>query len=220
MGRFLFPHVAVLAACCFAPAGSGAQEMKIVSAPAIGEESTVGAGGDVYSFMRIYTIDGARIDVDTKAGDWLAEQAVPAGTMLVPVETTKKYKGCVPFSGTFEPSGPCFIDDDGDGRFDRHSRDQVVIFRKLKQPVPYTIVPVSIARADSFKRTILYQGATADSVRFSYREFKDDMARPAFTEELTIPREAFPTMARVKNLQIELLGVSGMGLRYRIVKAD
>ena len=46
------------------------------------------------------------------------------------------------------------------------------------------------------------------------------MARPTFTKELTIPREAFPATARIKNLQIELLGVSGMGLRHRIVKAD
>lgn len=164
MGKSVLSYVAALAACCFASSEIDAQEMKVVSEPAIGEENTVGAGGDVYSFMRVYTIDGARIDVNTKAGDWLVEQAVPAGTTLVPVETTKKYKGCVPYPGSFEPNGPCFIDDDGDGRFDRHSRDQVVIFRKLKQPVPYTIVPVSIARADSFKRTILYQGATADSL--------------------------------------------------------
>ncbi|MGD9472067.1 MAG: hypothetical protein AB7V38_07900 [Novosphingobium sp.] len=44
------------------------------------------------------------------------------------------------------------------------------------------------------------------------------MARPAFTEELTIPREPFPAMIMLKNLQIEVLGVSGMGLQYRLIK--
>ena len=71
---------------------------------------------------------------------------------------------------------------------------------------------------DAFRFVILFQGATTDTLRFSYREFKNDMARAAFTEELTIPREPFPQMMMLKNIQIEVLGVSGMGLRYKIVK--
>ncbi|MBK7285074.1 MAG: hypothetical protein IPI83_12625 [Sphingomonadales bacterium] len=112
------------------------------------------AGGDLYSLAQIYTQDGARIEADTKAGDWLMEESVPKGTILIPVETTKKFKGCVPVPGTFEPSGPCFIDDDGDGLLDRHSRDEIVLFRKLKAPVPYSIVPISIAREDSFQKGV------------------------------------------------------------------
>jgi hypothetical protein len=67
---------------------------------------------------------------------------------------------------------------------------------------------------------MLFQGATSDSLRFSYREFSNDMARPAFTEDLSIPREPFPSMIMVKNLQLEVLAVSGMGMRYRVVKAN
>jgi hypothetical protein len=197
-----------------------AQQMKVVSFPEVGAEATIPAGGEVYSYLRVYTIDGARIDADTKAGDWLLEQPVPAGTQLVPVDTKTKFKGCVPYANTFEPAGPCFLDDDGDGRFDRHASDDFKMARKLKPPVPYTKMPISIVRADSFKQVILYQGATADTLRFSYREFKDDMARAAFTEELTIPREPFPFMILVKNLQIEVSAVSGMGLKYRLVKVN
>lgn len=193
---------------------------KVVSSPQVGEERTVAAGEDIYSFYRVYTIQGAQIDADTKAGNIFLEEKLPAGTQLVPVATTKKFKGCVPYEGTFNAKGPCLIDDDGDGKFDRHSADEVTMFRKLKPPVPYSMVPMSLASADSFKRVILYQGATADSLRFSYREFKDDMARPAFTEELTIPREPFPAMLAVKNLRIEAIKVGGLGLTYRIVKVN
>jgi hypothetical protein len=197
-----------------------AQEMKVVSFPEIGTETSVPAGGELYSYLRVFTMDGARIDADTKAGDWLLEKPVAAGTQLVPVLTKTKFKACVPFPNSFDAAGPCFLDDDGDGRFDRHASDDFKMARKLKIPVPYTKVPISIIRADSFKKIILFQGATSDTLRFSYREFKDDMARPAFTEELTILRESFPFMVLVKNLQIEVLGVSGMGLRYRVVKAN
>lgn len=91
---------------------------------------------------------------------------------------------------------------------------------KIKIPAPYSAATIFAVRTDAFKEVILYQGATADSVRFSYRQFKDDLARPAFTEELTIPREPFPAMMMVKNLQIEVMAVTGMGLRYRIVKVN
>jgi hypothetical protein len=197
-----------------------AQEMKIVSLPEIGVETSVPTGGELYSYLKVYTVDGAKLDANTKAGDWLLEQDIPAGTALIPVSTKAKFKACVPFDNSFDAAGPCFLDDDGDGRFDRHAGDEVQAARKLKVPVPYTKTPISIVRADSFKQVILFQGATSDTLRFSYREFKDDMARPAFTEELTILREAFPFMVLVKNLQLEVLGVSGMGLRYRIVKTN
>lgn len=110
------------------------------------------------------------------------------------------------------------MDDDGDGLFDRQATDDYNLAAKLKAPVPYSKIPISVSREDSFKRVILFQGATADSLRFSYREFSNDMARPAFTEELVIPREPFPAMIMIKNLQLEVLGVSGMGMRYRVIK--
>lgn len=209
--------VPLMIALCAVPVH--AQEQTIVTTPPIGAESRVPAGGEVYSYVRVYSVPAFQLEADTKAGSWLIEQPVPRGTKLVPVATKKAAKGCVPQPGTLSASGPCFIDDNGDGTFDRHAGDEVQMFRKLSPPIPYSRTTLEIARADSFKRVFLFQGATADSLRFSYREFKDDMARPAFTEELSIPREPFPAMIMLKDLQIEVQNVSGMGLTYRVVKA-
>lgn len=196
-----------------------AQEMQIVSSPEMGVEAEVPAGGELYTYSRSYSIDGVKLDADTKAGDWLAEKEVPAGTKLVRVSSKAKFKGCVPLEDSFEGGGPCFLDDDGDGMFDRHARDGYTMARKLKEPVHYSPTEISLSRVDSFKRVFLFQGATSDSLRFSYREFQDSLARPAFTEDLTIPREQFPSVVMLKDLRIEVLGVSGMGLRYRVVDA-
>lgn len=196
-----------------------AQQMKIVSSPDIGVEAEVPAGGELYSYGRIYSINGVKLDADTKAGDWLAEKDVSAGTRLVRVSSKAQFKGCVPLEGSFEGGGPCFLDDDGDGMFDRHARDSHTMARKLKAPVPYSAAEISLSKVDSFKRVFLFQGATSDSLRFSYREFQDNLARPAFTEDLTIPREQFPAVVMLKDLRLEVLGVSGMGLRYRVVDA-
>ena len=212
--------LSISVAICSLPGNLRAQEMQVIANPPLGQENTIPAGGEVYSYVRLYTITGYQLEADTKAGHWLLEEPVKAGTRLVDVPTSKAVKACAPEPNSFTALGPCFIDDDGDGKFDRHSGDQSTMFRKLKPPVSYSETKLTISREDSFKRTILFQGATSDTLRFSYREFKNDMARPAFTEELSILREAMPSMIMLKNLQIEVIGVSGMGLTYRLVQGN
>ena len=36
----------------------------------------------------------------------------------------------------------------------------------------------------SFKQELVYNGRTGSTIRFMYREYKDDLARPAFTQNL------------------------------------
>lgn len=192
-------------------------QMQDIAAPSVGEEATVAAGGELYSRARLFSIDGARLSANADWGSGIFKSVIPAGTELVSVQTKVKFKACAPIAGTFSPSSPCFLDDDGDGIFDRIAYDASTSAGKLKTPTPYERQPVYLVRQDSFKRVILYQGATADSIRFSYREFKDDLARPAFTEELVIPREPFPQRIAVKNLQVDVLAISGLGMRYRVV---
>lgn len=202
------------------PGLANAQEIRLQRFPEIGVESVAPAGGELYSFIRVYSVDGARLDGDTGPGSYLRGRAVPAGTQLVPVPSKAAFKACVPVEGTFEPEGPCFLDDDGDGAFDRQSTNDYNVAQRLKVPVPYSRTPISLNREDSFKRVFLFQGATQESLRFSYREFTGGLARPAFTEELTIPRSDFPFLIQLKDLQLEVLGVDGMGMRYRLVRAN
>ena len=41
---------------------------------------------------------------------------------------------------------------------------------------------------DSFKCEVIYLGKSGDNIRASYREYKDDIARPAFYQDLSAPR--------------------------------
>ena len=199
---------------------AAAQTARVDVKPEIGSEATVAPGEAVYSFSRVYTIPGAKTDVDGKAGGlWgVGNQSYPAGTALIGVTSKVKFKACVSAPGTFDASGQCFLDDNGDGVFERTAIDQTTIATKLKTPIPYHLSDVEVRREDTLRRVILYQGATGDSLKFSYREFNFDLARPAFTEEISVPREQLPAMVRVKNAQIEVLAVTGMGLRYRMVR--
>ncbi|MEH6789950.1 hypothetical protein [Parasphingorhabdus sp.] len=215
MRRFLLIGLGVALPCIV-----NAQELTLKHSPELGVETVVPAGGEVYSFTRVYTLDGARLEADSGPGSYLRGRSISVGTELVSVGTKAAFKACVPIKGTFEPDGPCFLDDDGDGRFDRQATNDYNLAQRLKIPVPYSRLPISVYREDSLRRVFLFQGATQDSLRFSYREFSAGLARPAFTEELTIQLAEFPLMIQLKDIQLMVLRVDGMGMRYKVVRAN
>jgi hypothetical protein len=215
MKRFLLMALGAALPCTV-----NAQELTLAHFPELGVESVVPAGGEVYSFTRVYTLNGARLEADSGPGSYLRGRSVSAGTELVPAKTKANFKACIPIKGTFEPDGPCFLDDDGDGQFDRQSTNDYNMAQRLKVPVPYSRLPISVYREDSFKRVFLFQGATQDSLRFSYREFSAGLARPGFTEDLSIQLAEFPFMIQLKDIQLEVLKVDGMGMRYKVVRAN
>lgn len=207
--------IAALAAPALAgehiPASSDYGVTTVVT-PDVGTTRTVGAGETVLHVQNRADYKVWALLDDGKAGPWLLTRKIPAGTRLYPVETSKAFKACVSPTGT----GGCFIDDDGDGRFDRQSEDTFQIFRKEKGNPRYG--QVNASSESDFEYVIKFSGADADTLRFSYREFKGDMARDAFTEELTIPREAFPQMIRLKSHVLRIDSVSGMGMAYTVVE--
>ena len=110
-------------------------------------------------------------------------------------------------------------DKDGDGRIDQVSAENVLFTsKKLKEPVAFTMVdaPAS-AGADYFRQVLTFSGGAGGVLRISYREFSHDVARPAFTEELSFPLEAaYPQTITWRDTRITLLGLDGSGLRYRV----
>jgi hypothetical protein len=46
-------------------------------------ETTAAAGGDLFNYARMYTVEGAKLDAPAKAGDWLMQQTYDAGTVLI-----------------------------------------------------------------------------------------------------------------------------------------
>lgn len=196
-----------------------ANAQSVITDPPIGRVVTVSAGSNIFSATPIYSQEGLQTNADSRPSGWfgLGAQDIPSGTKLVRLEGGNSIGACVPEAGSFDPKGPCFYDEDHNGTFDRTSLDAGKISTKLKVPLPYSKATLSVAVQNLFQRVFLYQGATADSIRFSYREFNGTLARPAFTEEIVVPRDLFPAMVRIKDLQIEVLSVSGLGLTYRVV---
>lgn len=186
-------------------------ETKVGMEPPVGVERSATIGSAVIEKFRFEAVKVGITEQDVVRRTITGNIEIKAGDPLYRVESKASYKAC-------SSSGPCALDDDGDGSFDRIALDDTVAALRLKAPVPYQVKDaVAPASGGNFRQVISYLGLSGDTLRLSYREFLNDMARPAFTEELTIPMSrTYPQGVAFKDVKMTILGIDGMGLRYRV----
>ncbi len=71
---------------------------------------------------------------------------------------------------------------------------------------------------NGFRREILYSGGSKGTLHLQYREFMNDLARPAFSQELSYDL-ADGNEIGFKGARIRVLKLSNVGLRYVVLKA-
>ena len=72
------------------------------------------------------------------------------------------------------------------------------------------------AELPSFRQEFVYNGRAGDVVRFMYREYKDDMARPAFTQNLVYDLgESSRIMFR--SVEIDVVEAKNSEIKYRLL---
>jgi hypothetical protein len=219
--------LATIAAPTAFPASSqtiGQPVRKVGQKPEPGVESVVTVGSVLLERYDLTERAMPRLEAELSLSLGIQGKIVaPAGSLLT-VERANPLKACTTSGGYVDhlvgPRGAaCLMDNDMDGAFDKASAADVLFTtKKINPPARYTLVSVTTPEAgNSFRQALIYLGTSAGTLRLSYREFSNDMARPAFTEELSFPMEAtFPQTVAWRDTRITLLGVSNAGLRYRV----
>ncbi|HTM95475.1 MAG TPA: hypothetical protein VL100_06640, partial [Croceibacterium sp.] len=88
----------------------------------------------------------------------------------------------------------------------------------LARPVPYHRAKILLPPATpGLTRRLLYQGMAAGELKLSYREFTNDLARPAFEESLSVPLSAeFPQKVAAKGATLTIYKIDGLGMDYQV----
>ena len=129
----------------------------------------------------------------------------------------------IALGGAFWKKFICLQDTKGTKRFDR------IVLRGYRKPerIVATSYETVEEAYDSFttnnrvyRADLLYQGAGGGILRLSYREYVDDMARPAFQQEATfdLNREGI-TELRFKGAEIQVFEATNNGIRYKVLSA-
>lgn len=119
----------------------------------------------------------------------------------------------------------CLIDKEGDGTIDARNTGGT-IKRSVQSPQYHEEeLPLSeglhgeITRK-LFRQEVVYQGVGTGTLRLLYREYVGDLARPAFSQDLTftLEKEDAPTLVAVKGSRIEVLEANNIEVRYRVIR--
>ncbi len=65
----------------------------------------------------------------------------------------------------------------------------------------------------SFRQELIYNGKSSSTIKMSYREFKDDFARPAFTQELSYDLAESKTVG-FRGMNIEIIEATNSHIKY------
>jgi hypothetical protein len=209
-----------LAATLFLNASASAQTMRDAILPAPGSPAIVPVGDVVYEKSHLLVLPAYTVSEDFSGKNMFATVVISAGDRFMMIPSKVIMKACR--SASIEDFqrrtyNACLFDDDGDGRFDRYGANEVQSGKKLPHPISYKLTEFVQPASDSIKQTVTYLGSTKDVLRLSYREFVNDMARPAFTEEYTFPLiSTFPQTFAFKGVKLRVSAIDGEGLHYVI----
>jgi hypothetical protein len=198
-----------------------AQTIRDSVVPTLGTPAIVSVGDTVYEKSHLTVLPAYVVDQSFSGKNVFARVTVSPGDKFVQIPSKSNLKACrSPSVDAFLKKlyDACLYDDNGDGTFDRYGGNEVQGGKRLTTPMPYKPSEFINPTSDALKQTVIFLGSTKDSLRLSYREFINDMARPAFTEEYTFPLSTtFPQTISFKSVKLSVTSIDGEGLHYSIV---
>src|SRR5690606_31770188 len=93
---------------------------------------------------------------------------------------------------------------------------EVLNKNKRYHGITYTKTEHSERKKGNYSRQIIYNGKSGDNLKFTYREFSDDMARPAFTQDLQYDLSESKIIG-FDGLRVEILKATNTGIEYKIL---
>lgn len=112
----------------------------------------------------------------------------------------------------------CLKDSDGDGHFERAYKMNAYGYLENGvdiPPVPYRVGDRAIK--DGFKYELIYQGIDNGVVRIAYREYTENLARPAFSQDLTYTvTDMGDTHVRFRDVTAEIHSADNLQIEYTV----
>jgi hypothetical protein len=182
------------------------------ASPALGIEAEVGTGDVVYAEWERSELEYARLRSPVKVSD--TGMTLPKGLLL---ESSIAVGGRKDFCVGYESALYCFQDTDDDHIFER------VKIVGGARPLPRISGPYTLesqARGDlpGWRKEIVYQGASAGVMRFTFREFGSDWTTPRESREVTYDLAPGGSSEVVyQGAKLEVRSATSNSLRFKLV---
>jgi len=216
------PFLLLAATACVTSGPAPQVDRRVGEHPTAGVSGVARVGEVVYENYDYTVSTSPTLEEGFSRSYLLGRIYIPPGAALLP---RPKRDGSLQYC-TAEPSYSgggsditCFSGPPGGGYF-THVRVPSLKYGSwttMKQRLPYAIQERILG--EGFKMELVYQGVADNVLRMAYREYKENLARPAFHQDLTYTlEEEGPTEVSFRSLRIEVTEADNSGLKYRVLQ--
>jgi hypothetical protein len=192
--------------------------------PELNTISKINVGDSLFSQFRYWSKTGTRLSDNVSVGFALGSVRASSGAFLVRSIANNKTAFCTeqntyfdPLAGAIKPA--CFVDSKRDGTLTHVLVAPGLVWfeKELPNPVKYEESELLVPRQNAFRNELLFQGASNKTLRLLYREFVNDMARPAFFQDVSYDLTSVPMTVNFRSVRIEVIEAGNDGLTYRVL---
>jgi hypothetical protein len=91
-----------------------------------------------------------------------------------------------------------------------------VYYGRIKNKIEFKNITAEIPNKEYLRQEFIYIGKSNNTIKFIYREFFENIARPAFTQELIYDINEDKIIG-FKGLRLEILSSSNVNIKYKIL---
>ncbi|WP_298899938.1 hypothetical protein [uncultured Psychroserpens sp.] len=89
-------------------------------------------------------------------------------------------------------------------------------YKNTKKTIEYKKTSVPVKQKNYFKQEFIYNGRVGNGLKFIYREYVEDYARPAFTQDLQYDLSESKIIG-FRGLRIEVLNATNTEIKYKVL---
>jgi len=179
--------------------------------PSIGSENTVYIGEPLLKEGRTSAQDAIYLLVTHGKRGWSAYHPAGVYKLIGKIDNSTLYQGSTLETNGWTQVYPQILEEsNGDCYLKTNSGTKQLAksdFQKKKY-VEET--------SDEYQQTLIYTGRDDSVLKFTYREFMSDMARPAFTIDATYDLEG-DKIIRFKGASLEVINVDNQSITYKLL---
>ncbi|UAA85957.1 hypothetical protein H2787_05840 [Acinetobacter baumannii] len=191
------------------------------SIPPIGQKATVSVGETMLRQGVITTYEAIEIKKGTKVAYLTFDGNAESNTFLKigeDAESTYYKIGIMPQWNKVNPIGTLKLSKSNQPAcIIQYTTGLPVCNISQEKPVEYTPKQVHVSDAKSLQQVLYYNGKVGNRINIGYREFFDNMARPAFSNDVEYDLKESKTIA-YKGAIIEIMNADNQSISYKVIK--
>lgn len=209
-----------------------AHPSKTVHIPSVDVITEADVGQSMVSTARLSYVPAIQLEQDVIHDGWnnsnTFKLTIPMGVLLLrgAGSNGKFYQAndnlkFATTTGTFYVKGGIFVSDIANAPTEIYwlATDRAIPtpLNDVHAGIPYKPTIKEQWGVDSFKRELIYSGVSQNTISILYREFMNDLARPAFSQELKYDISQGSSIG-YKGARFEVIKANNTGISYKVLK--